>query len=273
MFGFHARKESIIFFVGFIGIAAIVGFYSYTYIQQNKPQTIKPVAIDTSFVTDSLFITYADLLEKRRPDPSKVILIDIRPNEAFASEHIPQSTNIPLEVIDGLNIKDGFTFILVTAAGNEKGFGVSAAQILHAKNSAASIFILRGGFEEWKRSSGQTISFGNPASVTDQAKVNYITPETLKKDLDNKQTYFIVDMRPKNIYAGGHVPNAVNLPLDQLENFYGKIPAGMRIIAYGNSELEDFQSGVRLFDLGFFSTDVLKGGFAAWKAKGFDVQQ
>jgi rhodanese-related sulfurtransferase len=272
MFGFRFHKESVIFFAGFVCIVGIVAFYGRTYYQQRvKPVNNEPAAIDTSFVTADKFILYDDVVEKRRPDASKVIFIDIRPNALFAVEHIPQSTNVPLEIIDGLNIKDGFTFVVIASAGDEQGFGASAAQALHNKNGNAPIFILRGGFEAWKSGSGQTISFGDPTLITDQSKAIYVTPEDLKKNLTTSKAYFILDLRPKDVYAQGHVPNAVNLPFDQLEGYYEKIPAGTNIVAYGNSGLEDFQAGVRLFDLGFFSTEVLKGGFAAWKSKGFDV--
>lgn len=273
MFGFHPRKESVIFFVGFLSIAGIIGFYGHAYLQKNKPDTKTNTAIDTSFVTDSTFISYDDLLEKKRPDKSKVILIDIRSNVLFAAEHIPQSTNIPFEIISGLTIKDGFSFVIITSTGDEQGLGAIAAQTLHDKNTAVPVFILHGGFEGWKRASGQTISFGDPALITDQAKVSYTSPEEFKKRLDTNQPSFIIDMRNKDAYAAGHVPHAVNLPFDQLENFYEKIPTGISVTAYGNSELEDFQAGVRLFDLGFFSTKILKGGFAAWKDKGFEAQQ
>lgn len=269
---FQFRKESVIFFVGFLCIAGIIGFYGRAYFQNKATQSDTSSKADAPAISDDSFISYATLIEKRRENPSNTIFIDIRPNDFFAFEHIPESTNIPFEIIDGLTIKDGFNFVIITQAGNERGLGVTAAQVLHNKNSKVPVFILNGGFEGWKSSGGQTISFGNPESITDHSKVTYVTPEELKKRLDARQSHFIVDMRPKDVYAQGHVQGAVSLPLDQLEKFYGKIPAGSRIITYGNSELEDFQTGVRLFDLGFFSTEVLKGGYAGWKAKGFDVQ-
>ncbi|MDD5083372.1 MAG: rhodanese-like domain-containing protein [Candidatus Moranbacteria bacterium] len=271
---FRPRKESVIFFIGFFGIIGIVVFYGNSYFKKHKAQSMLSTQIESAPVADDeSFISYEGVLEKRQQDPSKIILIDIRSNELFSSEHVPQSTNIPFELIDALNIKEGFTFVLITASGNEQGIGIMALQALQEKNDTAPIFILRGGFDGWKNSGGKTITFGDPESVTDQSKVNYITPEKLKGNLSARQSYFIIDMRSKDDYDQGHVPGAVNLPFDQLETFYGKIPAAAKIVSYGNSELEDFQSGVRLFDLGFFSTEVLKGGFSAWKDKGFEAQK
>lgn len=270
---FNIRIESLILFIGLVGITSIFGFYGYNYFHTQNPAKKNAVSIDTSFVNDDTYITYTALMEKiKQQGKSKIILIDVRSTDLFISSHVPQSTNVPIDTMSNISLQNGFTYIIITSSGNEQGFGVTAAGIIHDKDSKAPIFILRGGFESWESSSGQIISIGSPASIVDQAKVKYVTPEVLKQRLDVKQSYFILDMRPHDIYEAGHVINAINLPLDQIEGYYDKIPAGSRIVAYGNSELENFQVGVRLFDLGFFSTEVLKGGYIQWKIKGFDVK-
>ena len=265
----RVSMESIIIICGVLGIGSIFIYHGYTYFFPHKQANDIIGKQVSQAVADEYFLSYEGVQEKMKADPSKVILIDIRDNSAFSAEHIPQSTNIPFESLDGLSLKDGFTFVLITDSGNEQGLGVSAFQMLHAKFSQAPLFILRGGFEGWKTSSGQTISFGYPDSLTDQSKVVYIQPEDAKKKFDAHQKYLIIDMRPKDVYEKGHIETAINLPFDQLEMLYQKIPTGYKIIAYGNSELEDFQVGVRMFDLGFFSTEILKGGFEGWKNKGY----
>ncbi len=270
---FRLRKETVVLSVGFAGIVGIIAFYTHAYIQRNHTSDQNTTQEQQPSLSDDAFTDYDTVIRKQQENPSQIVLIDIRSNVLFANEHIPRSTNIPFEVISNLEIKDGFTFVIVTTVGNEQGFGAMAMQALHTKNDKAPIFILRGGFEGWKQSGGATISIGDPSLITDQVKVKYITPEEYKKRLDTKQAYAVIDMRSHDAYAQGHVPNAVNLPLDQLEHHFDKIPKGVRIVTYGDSELEDFQSGVRLFDLGFLSTEVLKGGFADWKSKGFGVEK
>jgi rhodanese-related sulfurtransferase len=262
--------EKVVSIFGVIGIGSIFFYQGYVYFfPSNKPTDIIGKQVSEA-VSDEHFLTYADVQEKIKSQSTKVILIDIRDNSSFSAEHIPQSTNIPFEALEGLSLKEGFTFILITESGNEQGIGVAAFQSLQSRFSQASLYILRGGFEGWKTSSGQTISFGYPDSIEDQSKVNYILPEEAKKKFDAGQKHLIIDMRPKDVYDKGHIQSAINLPFDQLEALYQKIPTGYKIIAYGNSELEDFQVGVRMFDLGFFSTEVLKGGYEAWKNQGYE---
>jgi len=270
---FRFRKETVVLSVGFAGIVGIIAFYAHAYIQRNHASDQNVTQEQQPSLSDDAFIDYDTVIRKQQEDSSHIILIDIRSNILFANEHIPRSTNIPFEVISNLEIKDGFTFVIVTTVGNEQGFGAMAMQALHAKNDKAPISILHGGFEGWKQSGGATISSGDPALITDQIKVKYIAPEEYKKRLDAKQAYAVIDTRPHTTYIQGHVPGAVNLPLDQLESHFDKIPKGVRIVTYGDSELEDFQSGIRLFDLGFLSTEVLKGGFSAWQSKGFEIEK
>lgn len=272
--GFDIRKSSLVFWIGFVCIAGIIGFYGYAYFQSSKTKNAPDAAKDLSYITDSIFISDSDLEKKLEQKSSDTVLIDIRSNDFFAFEHVPQSTNIPPELIGGLTVRDGFTFVLIGSAGNEQGVTALAAQTLHDKNAKAPILILRGGFEGWKNSGGRTISAGNPDSLADQSKVTYVSPQDLKKNIDARtRTYLILDMRAQELYAQGHVPGATNLPLNLLEDRYEKIPSGVKVIAYGNSAMEDFQAGVRLFDLGIFSAEILKGGYEAWKNAGYETQK
>lgn len=267
------RKQSVVFFVGFALIIGIIAFYATQYFRDDRTPLVSAPTKSHAPVTDDMFIPYSTATEKILTNRDKTIIIDVRLPELFAQRHIPHSTNVPIDSIGALTLHDGFDFIIITSSGDEKGFGVEAVQILRGKNEKLPIAILQGGFESWKDAGGPTISFGDPSDIVDQSKVNYIAPEDLKKSLDAKQPLIILDMRPKNEYDQGHVPGAANLPLDQLESRYDKLPSAVKIVAYGGSQLEDFQAGVRLSDLNFFGVRILKGGFAAWKDKGFEAQK
>jgi hypothetical protein len=44
-----------------------------------------------------------------------------------------------------------------------------------------------------------------------------------------------------------------------LEKRYKEVPVGTNILVYGEKELNSFQGGVRLADLGFITTKTLSG--------------
>jgi rhodanese-related sulfurtransferase len=42
----------------------------------------------------------------------------------------------------------------------------------------------------------------------------------------------LVDVRPELEYAAGHLPGAVNIPIEQLEERLGEVPADREVVAY-----------------------------------------
>lgn len=62
-----------------------------------------------------------------------------------------------------------------------------------------------------------------PAQQTGQVKK--ISPEELKKMIDEKKQFFFLDVRePKEIAELGTMKGYVNIPLSQLESRYKEIP-------------------------------------------------
>jgi phage shock protein E len=79
----------------------------------------------------------------------------------------------------------------------------------------------------------------------------------------------VVHVRSPDEYAAGHVPGALNLPIDELEDGLSQLPAGRRVVTYctmrhpGQSRGE--RAAARLRTLGW-DASALEGGFAAWQA-------
>ena len=59
-----------------------------------------------------------------------------------------------------------------------------------------------------------------------------LTPEELKKLIDEKAKFFFLDVRePKELEELGTVDGYVNIPLSQLEKRVGEIPKDVRIVS------------------------------------------
>jgi rhodanese-related sulfurtransferase len=140
------------------------------------------------------------------------------------------------------------------------------------KRGYEKINFLSGGFSGWKDSGSQAVSWGDPYSFIDSAKVTYIEPDELKKFLDEQNPIFILDVRGNSDFSSRRVPGAANIALENLEKERSKIPSNRIIIAYGSTELEGFRAGVKLYDLNFYSALVLRGGFSSWMEKGYPVE-
>jgi len=83
----------------------------------------------------------------------------------------------------------------------------------------------------------------------------------------------VVDVRPREEFAAGHLPGALNLPLAELEARPRKLPPGREIVAYcrGPYCVLAFEAVARLRARGH-AARRLEGGFPEWKSAGLPVE-
>jgi ArsR family transcriptional regulator len=82
-------------------------------------------------------------------------------------------------------------------------------------------------------------------------------------------TAAVLDVRPEDEFAGGHLPNAVNIPLSQLERRLAELPAEQEIVAYcrGPWCVLSFEAVALLRQRGYRARR-LQDGFPEWKTAG-----
>lgn len=83
----------------------------------------------------------------------------------------------------------------------------------------------------------------------------------------------VLDVRPPEEYAAGHVRGAINVPMDKLENCLAKLPKRLEIVAYcrGPYCLMSFEAVAMLRKRGW-KARRLEDGFPEWKAAGLPVE-
>jgi rhodanese-related sulfurtransferase len=83
----------------------------------------------------------------------------------------------------------------------------------------------------------------------------------------------VVDVRPKEEYAAGHLLGAINVPLAEIETNLSKLPRDREIIAYcrGPFCVLSFEAVARLRSEGL-KARRLETGFPEWKVAGLPVE-
>ena len=83
----------------------------------------------------------------------------------------------------------------------------------------------------------------------------------------------VLDVRPEDEYAAGHLPNAINIPLLALARRLREIPKNREIVAYcrGPYCVLAFEAVALLRERGF-KVRRLEDGYPEWKAAGLPVE-
>jgi rhodanese-related sulfurtransferase len=93
--------------------------------------------------------------------------------------------------------------------------------------------------------------------------------------LVNQQNAVLLDLREAKELDAGRIPNAVHVPLSQLESRAGELGrhAGRPVIAYCATGARSRTAGAALAKAGFKEIYNLHGGFRAWKDAGLPVER
>lgn len=91
----------------------------------------------------------------------------------------------------------------------------------------------------------------------------------------NTEHPLVLDVRETQEYEGGHLPEAIHIPLSQLA---GRAPdlakyAGRPVIVYCDRGMRSASATATLAKLGFTRVVGLRGGIQAWKEAGLPTKK
>lgn len=87
----------------------------------------------------------------------------------------------------------------------------------------------------------------------------------------------LIDARDATLYAEGHLPGALSLPLGEVEaqllQFRQRTAVASTLVVYCNGYgcPDSFDLGVRLLNEGFADVRVFEGGFPEWRDAGLPI--
>ncbi len=83
----------------------------------------------------------------------------------------------------------------------------------------------------------------------------------------------VLDVRPEDEFAGGHLPGALNIPLSQLERRLAELPPDQEVVAYcrGRWCVLSFEAVALLRQRGYRARR-LEDGFPEWKTAGLPTE-
>lgn len=265
-----SRRDLTALFVGFGLVVSVIIFFAARNSSSEKIDD--PISSETTMESESPLPTITPTEAKKRLLSGTLgKIIDTRSETAYQASHIPDSASMPLSKLPEYFPSQEDGEILVIAETDDAA-QAETAKILSGKN--VRYLLIKGGLVAWEYSGGQVVSFGNPSSPTDRSKVTFVSMDDFQKIVNGREIlYAIVDVRTKEAFAKSHVPEAMNIPLAELERRRNEIPPATNIALYAETDLDAFQAAVRLFDLGMYSVKTLSVGFPEWESKGMPTEK
>ncbi len=191
-------------------------------------------------------------------------VVDVRPANAFAAEHIPGTLNVPLGSsfttwAGSLLPYDRDLYLLVDSeCDNCEAIALQNLSLIGLDRVAGTFD--SGVLAEW-RDRGRPLGSIKQCDVADVGRVI------------GQSDVVVVDVRKRSEWSAGHLPGESirNIPLQELSQRLGELPAGKRIVVHCQGGGRAAIAASLLTANGFPDVCNLSGGFGAWQKSGNDV--
>jgi len=270
------KNENIPLIIGFTLILFVIVFTLFRNnfsSKSNKPAPEDDIQTNTQKdLTKKYTAISPNELNKKISLPGSkeaITLLDVRPFEEYVNEHIVDSINIPISDFPVGSKIDSHSLIVVIGTDNEdKNIDTALGKL--KQESYTNAIKLAGGITAWKQFYGATVTYGDPKSFIDQAKVSYLDPASLNDAITKKVPVFIVDVRSNKEFQEGHIAGAKNIPIEEIEKRRKEITES-KVVVVGINELQEFQASVQMHDMLLISPFVMRTAMPGWKEKGFQI--
>jgi len=180
---------------------------------------------------------------------TQALILDTRNGEDFAKGYIPNSINIALDGSFAMWVGEMIAdikqeILLVTYEGKEEEAIIRLSRVGYDK----AIGYLKGGFDAWKNA-GKEIE-----------TINRITAEDFAKKYSAGQ-FVVIDVRKKSEFDSQHVLNALNIPLNQINNHLAEFPKDKPFILNCAGGYRSMIAASLLKQRGFDNFTDVVGGF------------
>jgi glyoxylase-like metal-dependent hydrolase (beta-lactamase superfamily II)/rhodanese-related sulfurtransferase len=187
---------------------------------------------------------------ERMANETQALILDTRAPEVFAKGFIPNSINIGLDGSFAMWVGEMIPdikqeILLVTDEDKEEEAIIRLSRVGYDQ----AIGYLKGGFNTWKNS-GNEIDTVQRLSAEEFAKTYATQP-------------IVIDVRKKSEFDSEHVVNAINLPLNELNNRFYELPQEEPFILHCAGGYRSMIAASILNSRGYHHFKDVEGGMTA----------
>jgi len=221
--------------------------------------------------TEYKTIGHAELKGLVDADERLFVLIDARNPVEYREAHIPGAINIPESKFDNyLNLLPADKNALIIFYCNGVKCGKSRKSADKAiKLGYVNIQVYAEGMPVWEEAG---YAFYKSNDYEARIETTLISPAELQKLVtEQPDSMQVVDVRAPEEFAQGHIPGALNCPLETFAINSDQLDKNKKVIVYCNSGGRSYSAYRKLMRLGY--PNIAQALFADWKDSGMTVQQ
>jgi len=215
-------------------------------------------------------IDHAALKTKIEADQRNFLLVDARNPEEYREAHISGAINIPQKKVDayqGLLPADKQSQIIFYCNGVKCGKSKKAAKRA-IELGYSNVWVFADGMPVWEELG---YPFYKGADYEKRIETTKISPADLEKLMTkDSDSITVVDVRDPDEFKEGHIPGAVNLPLQNFASGSGILDKHKTIVVYCNSGGRSYGAYRKLMKLGY--KKIFQAIYADWKGAGLQIE-
>lgn len=100
-----------------------------------------------------------------------------------------------------------------------------------------------------------------------------ITVEQAKELIETNPSLVILDVRTEWEFGNGHIEEAINIPVDDLQGKLGELNRNDEILVYCRTGVRSSRAMQILIENGFTKVYNMLGGIEAWKQAGYTTEK
>jgi rhodanese-related sulfurtransferase len=161
-----------------------------------------------------------------------VVLVDLRQPKAAAAGHIPGAVGIPLAQLEGWETKFPSSKGAQLVFYGDKESEVAAAIGMARDWGYSNVTGFPGGIKEWQRSGFALVAGAPAAQIAYRKKLgpDEVGSADFAKELSGG--VFLVDVRTPEEFAKQRIPQAINIPTEQMAKRFNELPKGKPVLFY-----------------------------------------
>lgn len=214
-------------------------------------------------------INHTEMKKLVDADVHNFMLIDARNPVEYRESHIPGAINIPQRAFDdfiGLLPSNKEMMLIFYCNGIKCGKSKKAAEQA-TKLGYANVHVYAEGMPVWEEVGYSFYRSGDYEKPIETSKVSPMVLKALTEAQPEKIQ--IVDVRDPEEFAEGHIPGAINCPLEDFALQSAVIDKKKKVVVYCNAGGRSYKAYRKLMRLGY--KDIAQALFADWKEQGLPV--